>query len=236
MSRARDLDRLYEVLDELRERVGGYRYLKHCDGRMEWPERGVYFFFEPGETRENAQTLRVVRVGTHAVSAGSGTTLWQRLSQHKGSSRGANPGGGNHRGSIFRLHVGSALLNSRSYPEQIRRTWGKGASADRRVVEAEYPLERDVSSFIGNMPFLWVEVSDPPGPESHRKLIEANAVALLSNRARVSLDPPSPGWLGRHAERPAVRESGLWNVNHVDGAYDPAFLDVLVRYVRQMGA
>jgi len=35
-----------------------------------------------------------------------GTTLWARLSQHRGS---AKSGGGNHRCSIFRLLVGRAL-------------------------------------------------------------------------------------------------------------------------------
>ena len=74
------------------------------------PRRGVYFFFEPGELREDGRTPRVVRVGTHAVSAGSRTTLWTRLRDHRGHVIGRHVGGGNHRASIFRRHVGSALL------------------------------------------------------------------------------------------------------------------------------
>ena len=81
--RRRDLDRLYGLLAELRERLGGYKYLRDCNGRMSWPKRGVYFIFEDGELREDGHTPRVVRVGTHAVSAGSRTTLWNRLSQHR---------------------------------------------------------------------------------------------------------------------------------------------------------
>lgn len=99
----------------------------------------------------------------------------------------------------------------------------------------EYPLERDVSRLIGNMPFLWVEVPDAPGVDSDRRLIERNAVALLSNRSRPVIDPPSSEWLGRRADRPAVRESGLWNVNGVDDEHDPAFLEVFERYVLRMG-
>ena len=234
MSRIDDLNRLYGILDELGARLGGYRHLKRCDARGGWPQRGVYFFFEHGERRQHRRDLRLVRVGTHAVSTHSRTTMWKRLSQHKGSVRGTHPGGGNHRGSIFRLHVGTALLNSRAYPEQIRRSWGQGSSADRHTLHAEYPLERDVSELIRNMPFLWVGVPDPVGPESHRKVIEANAVALLSNQGKPRLDPPSPEWLGLCAGHPAVRESGLWNVDHVDGEYDPGFLAILARYVRQM--
>src|SRR5688572_12309739 len=96
-NREQDLKHFYELLDELEKKLGSKRYLDASDGRMKWPQRGVYFFFEHGEYRQNASTMRVVRVGTHAVSVGSKSTLWKRLSQHKGSQNGS----GNHRGSIF---------------------------------------------------------------------------------------------------------------------------------------
>ena len=73
---------------------------------MDWPQRGLYFFCEAGEERSGTGTgMRVVRVGTHGLKAGSRNTLWGRLSQHRGTSRGS----GNHRGSIFRLLLGIAL-------------------------------------------------------------------------------------------------------------------------------
>jgi len=90
--RADALDRLYELLDELAVRIGGPRRLVECDGRMVWPRRGVYFFFETGEKRSNGTRPRIVRVGTHALSSKSRTTLWQRLSQHRGTSSGSMPG------------------------------------------------------------------------------------------------------------------------------------------------
>ena len=233
MSRIDDLNRFYGILDELRDAVGGHRYLKHCNGRSGWPERGVYFFFEQGERRENRRELRVTRVGTHALKAGSGTSLWNRLSQHRGTVGGNRAGGGNHRGSIFRLHVGTALLARSHYPTEIGQTWGRASSAGRDVVEAEHPLELDISEFIGSMPFLWLGVLDSSGPDSARGVIEANAVGLLSNRGGAPIDPPSPKWLGCHAGSPAVRESGLWNVNYVDARHDPSFLDVLAEHVRR---
>lgn len=100
-----EIDDFYVLLGELRTRCGGERHLASSSGRMSWPDRGVYFFFEPGEVRPNGDP-RVVRIGTHALKAGSKTTLWKRLGQHRGSVGGSRPGGGNHRGSIFRLHVG----------------------------------------------------------------------------------------------------------------------------------
>ena len=228
MNRRDDLDRLYGILCDLREAVGGYRYLRECDGRSGWPRQGVYFFFESGEFREDGDTLRVARVGTHGVSEGSGASLWSRLSWHKGKVGGAFPGGGSHRGSVFRRHVGTALLNFRAYPAEVGRYWGKGSTTSRELRVIEYPLERDVSTVIRNMPLLWVSVADEPGRASRRGYIEKNAIALLSNLGRPAIAPCSTGWLGRYARAEAIGSSGLWNVQHVDRvSYDAKFLDLL---------
>lgn len=226
------LDRFYWLLGELEVAVGGKRLLRSCHGRMGWPRRGVYFFFEPGEVRAEKVTPRVVRVGTHGLRP-SKSTLWGRLSQHRGSSGGSMPGGGNHRGSIFRLHVGTALLRSGEWSNGIRKTWGVGSTADREVRAVEYPLERAVSDYIGSMPFLWLGVDDPPGPCSDRGIIEAGAIALLSNLDREPVDPPSANWLGRLADRDAIGRSGLWNVNHVAGEPRVEFLDTVQHWVER---
>jgi len=228
-NRLHDLIRFYEILDQLTEKVGGPRILAECTGRTGWPDRGVYFFQEHGEYRSDSGTgNRIVRVGTHALKSDSRTTLWNRLSQHRGP---AKTGAGNHRGSIFRLLVGAALsvTNGMTVP-----TWGQGSSAPKSVREKERRLEELVSRTIGQMPFLWIEVPDPPGPDSLRAYIERNTIALLSNYKKPALDAPSPSWLGAHCNREKVRTSGLWNQNHVDEPYDPAFLDELERLVRKM--
>ena len=106
-------------------------------------------------------------------------------------------------------------------------TWGQGSSAKREIREQEKWLERKVSDVIRAMPFLWLRIEDEPGPGSLRGYIERNAIALLSNYARPPLDPASGAWLGRHCDRQRVRESGLWNQNHVDERCDVAFLQVL---------
>ncbi|GAA5038787.1 hypothetical protein GCM10023317_94280 [Actinopolymorpha pittospori] len=231
-SRATDLDVFYQHLRELERTCGGSRRLDECDGRMGWPRRGVYFFFEPGELREDGVTPRVAHVGTHGLRP-SRATLWKRLSQHKGPSGGAMSGGGNHRGSIFRLHVGRALLSREpTWSAGIRASWGVGSTADPAVREQEFPLERAVSEHIRVMPFLWLEVDDPPGPTSDRGRIKAGAIALLSNFDRPVCDGPSEGWLGNDGS-PTIRESGLWNVDHVDEVPDPAFLDLLESHLKR---
>jgi hypothetical protein len=218
-----DLKRFYDLLDQLEQRVGGRRRLFECTGRLDWPHRGVYFFFEEGEQKTGSgEGPRVVRVGTHALTSGSKTKLWNRLSQHRGSAR---TGGGNHRGSIFRLLVGEALGNRDPAPGL--ESWGKGSSAGAEIRAHERAHERRVSTYLGAMPFLWLEVDDAPGAESIRGVIERNAIALLSGLTRSPVDPPSPGWLGHFSDREKVRHSGLWNQNHVDEPYSASFLDEL---------
>lgn len=217
----------YDLLGELEHRLGGKRKLSACTGRMNWPERGVYFFFEDGESRTVAgQGPRVVRVGTHALTTGSRTTLWNRLSQHRGSSK---TGGGNHRGSIFRLLIGEALGNRD--PMHRLDSWGKGGSATPAIRVQEVDHERRVSAYVGAMPFLWLEIPDAPGTQSARGLVERNSIALLSRWVGHQGAPPSNAWLGHFSGRENVRSSGLWNQNHVGEPYSALFLDELERRI-----
>lgn len=231
--RLEDIRRFYYILHNLEKRVGGKRKLKSSSGRMNWPRRGVYFFFEDGENRRSGEGLRITRVGTHAVSEGSGTTLWDRLRMHRGTLGGRHPGGGNHRGSIFRLRVGEAIIARDGLHDEFPN-WGKGSSASRGVREREYPLERMVSEYIGNLPFLWLRVDDESGPTSVRAYLERNSIALLSNYGKTSIDPRDDSWLGNYSPRRDVRQSGLWNSDYVTERYDLRFLGVLEKYVNDM--
>lgn len=219
--RLADLRRFYALMDDLARRTGGPRLLSDCSGRLDWPPRGVYFFMEPGEVRrDSGEGPRIVRVGTHALKDGSRTTLWKRLAQHKGQ----RSGGGNHRGSIFRLLVGAALIAD---DPALCATWGQGNNAARDIRDAEREWESRVSAVIGQMPLLFLHIDDDAGPQSLRGTIERNAIALLSNSGKTPLDAASKDWLGTRCPRDRVRGSHLWNQNHVDEAYDPAFLDTL---------
>lgn len=200
-NRISDIIRFYGLLDCLVDRVGGPRLLQECRAGMGWPPRGVYFFYERGESRSGTGAgPRVVRIGTDGLKTGSQTTLWGRLSQHRGSSRS---GLGNHRGSIFRLLLGVALANRFHIP--LPDSWGVGGSAREdahrlnvprnSVNEAEADIEALVSEYIGQMPFLWLSVDDKPGPGSSRGQIERNAIALLSGYSRHAADGPSQSGL-----------------------------------------
>ena len=220
------LKRFYSLVARLADATGQGRSLRELGGRSSLPERGVYFFSEPGEFRAaKPGVIRVVRVGTHAVSTGSKSTLRGRLKQHLGT----RAGGGNHRGSIFRLHLGAALLARAGAP---LTTWGVGSSAPPALTNneaaraAEAACEKQVSEYIGGMSVFWVDVADEAGPRSERSFIERNAIALLSNRF-APIDSASSGWLGRFSPRREIRDSALWNVNYVAEVCDSSFLDRL---------
>jgi hypothetical protein len=224
----RALDAFYAALADLERRLGGRLRLETCTRRDVARPRGVYFFFEEGEARTGSGAGdRVVRVGTHGPAAETRSTLWGRLRQHRGTTAGT----GNQRGSIFRRHVGAALMDAGRVAQVDG--WWTGSSATPEQREAEREAERAVSRIIGRMPpFLWLPVDDDAGPGSGRAYVERNAIALLSGRTARAAYPPSAGWLGRHARAAEIRESGLWNVRHVGEAVDPGFVDRLHRMVR----
>ncbi len=190
------------------------------------PERGVYFFFELGEYRRGRQELRVTRVGTHAVSQNAKSTLRGRLRTHAGTAALA----GSHRSSIFRLHVGAALQHQ---GDQSIQTWGKGsggvADAETRVAEA--PLEVEVSRYMRRTRVLLVEIADTPSARSDRSFVERNSIGTLSTAGR-AIDPPSEGWLGNCSPRPEIRQSGVWNLDHLYSQVNPAFISTLSSWMK----
>jgi hypothetical protein len=225
--RRADAGEFYRILDLLAARLGGPRRLRECTSRSGCPPQGMYFFYEDGEDRADGSG-RVVRVGTHALTATSRATLWGRLRQHRGHLAGGDPGSGYHRASVFRRHVGAALIRRDGLPDDLLASWldRHRPPGERAIQEAD--IEQQVSRYIGTMPFLWLGV---PG-RADRGYLESNSIALLSCITG-GLDPASASRLGRHAERAEIRASRLWNVQHVSGQYDPAFLHRLAQLVHQ---
>jgi hypothetical protein len=194
----------------------------------------VAWFYEKSERRtDSGSGARIVRVTTHALKPELNSSLWDRLAADKA---------GAHRQSPLRTMIGLGLRDLMGNAEP--QSWGRGAdvaAAAREgkqnletVQKQEAALEAAVSLYVGQMPFVFLAVNDPPGPSSARAFIEKNSVALLSNYARAVVDAPSPAWLGRRCGREKVRQSGLWNVTHVDAAYDPSFMDTMKSLMEEM--
>jgi hypothetical protein len=213
--------RFFWLMKQVWVAQSGGRRIEATNGRQTWPSRGVYFILAPNNSGASGQMPRIIRVGTHAVSEGSKTTLWDRVSTHRGTSGG----GGSHRSSIFRLHVGRAWARyaaAEAWPD----SWAKGQSAPLEVRQCEEQLERQVSRLIGAMQVLWLNVDDAPSPQSERAYLERNAIGLLSRlgllNSRVEAD-----WLGHFSSDWRIASSGLWNLNHVFRRPDPDFIERL---------
>jgi hypothetical protein len=198
---------------------------RDCDGRRSWPVRGVYLFIDPQERRMlDSDVNRIVRVGTHAVSDGSLASLWQRLKTHKGDLKN----NGNHRSSIFRLHVGTALMERESLECP---TWAEAAPTNAHLMALEAILERKVSDYIGSLLVAVLPILDHPSKRSDRAYVEQNLIAILAGK-HGPIEPASENWLGYSCRHPAVRRSALWNVDYTVNNFDRKFLQNLEVFVQ----
>ena len=223
MSRRADLRKFYSLMRRLERNISGRFKLGKCNAKIDLLKKfGVYFFFEDGERRSGSGNGdRVVRVGSHALNAGENTTLWDRISQH----RGADQPGRRRSRTVFRNRVGNAIC---------RRNRGLGPR--RWPIDAELGdavrIEKLINRHMWPMKLLVL----PVGRRAHRVYIESNAIALLSEyREEKAIDAQSRRWLGRRCDREQVRESGLWQSKHVNDVYRPDFLDWLEEYVDRVG-
>jgi len=222
--RARDIARLYGILQDHQLRETQFRHFRECSGSMRWPQKGLYLFYQCGFNRILSNIdLKIMRIGTHAVSEGSSSSLWQRLKNHKGKLDLS----GNHRGSIFRLYVGAALIKREGL---VCPSWGIGQSANDEISATEVDIEKRVSEYIQDMMLLCLRIEDAPSKRSDRAYIEQNMIALLAGPLG-PVDIAQESWLGYHCPNPGVRRSSLWNVDYTHMEYDPSFFEILQTYV-----
>jgi len=220
------ISRSYAMFDQLAKGMGLYPLRDLLS--KELPKQGVYFFFDDAEsTKFSTLVPRLVRVGTHGVSAGSVATLRNRLRTHLGT----RAGGGNHRASVFRLHVGRAIIQRDGLQERYPN-WGHGQSAPKQVTELEAPLEAKVSEYIGNLRVLFIAVLDTAGTGSMRATIERQFIAMFTENI-CAIEESSPNWLGHSSDKSSIRDSGLWNVRDVGSAYDLKFIPLLDSLTRR---
>lgn len=177
---------------------------------LSFPNAGVYYFLDADENSLLVNDKkRIVRIGTHGVATGSKATLQQRLRAHYGLVSG----GGNHRSSIFRLHVGECLLKSGQFGENCD-SWGNSAPTSQYEIDLEAELELSVSSYIRNLQIMWLAVAGPSHKNSRRSQIERKSIQALT-LDQIALDKPTNNWLGHFSSREAIVKSGIWNVQHV---------------------
>jgi hypothetical protein len=159
--------------------------------------------FEARETAHGGR--RIVRVGSHT---GAGN-LPARVSEHFTAE--------NKDRSVFRRHIGRALLSRDGDPFLAQweldlttraaraRYAGQVDAAKQRAVEAV--VTRTIQRYFG---FVVLPVAD----KAERLCWEAGHLATV---AQCAVCAPSSHWLGNDSPDARVRESGLWNVRHLQG-------------------
>ena len=213
LKRVEHLRLLYKVIEHLRYRRQTFP-LNELSAQV-LPNKGLYIFIDPGDLNRWQKPGRIVRIGTHAVSAGSRSVLRTRLRNHLGNRDGS----GNHRGSIFRLHVGTSLLTRNTY-EMKADHWGKSDGVTRNTRDSEDWLEKEVSHYLGELEVVVIEIDDEASKESLRAKAERQLIALLTENW-LRLEKPGESWLGYSSDRETIVRSGIWNVMEVAKSYSP---------------
>lgn len=184
------LQRVYELLALLP------RY-HHTAPRAELPDDGVYVFYERGQTaRLDDWTVdRVTRIGTHRADG----NFPGRIRQHYGNKTNLS---GNKNASVFRKHVGGALLRKQDPHDARIEPWlTQGGKRDLDV-------EEHVSRVLRSR-FTFTCITAPT--KEDRMMLERGLIGLLAQHGPTSA---SPSWLGHHAESRKIQNSGLWNTQH----------------------
>ncbi len=186
---AADLARLVHTL------AAGLPRHNHRADRADLPRNGIYLFFERGESVPLGPTeaARIVRVGTHRVDG----RFPGRVRDHFH---------GNRRASVFRFHLGAALLARRAPLDPRLDPWRDRSAAG--PAEVELLVSRTLAE---DFTFACIRVDF----SAERIALERGLIALL---AQHPVARPCEGWLGRHALAPSILRSGLWNTQETQAA------------------
>lgn len=182
------------------------------------PRNGIYFFYENGETWGHGERKsRIVRVGTSKDG-----NFRSRISEHflfdesKMSFDANRPAP--HDRSIFRKNIGRALLNQRR--DKYLQIWEIDFTSHKqrmnfghlRDMKKEKEIEQEISRILRfNFSFRFIEL------EGQTKRMGATGLesALIGSLSHCDLCEPSTTWLGNNSPIKEIRESGLWQFQHL---------------------
>jgi hypothetical protein len=166
------------------------------------PAAGIYVIFEKDETGHGAR--RIVRVGSHT---GPGN-LPKRLAEHTRANKDR---------SIFRKNIGRALLNRSN--DAFLEQWDWDLTTRKKRVELAHLLDIERQNaietlitqyIIENLSFSVISLA---GAQSRLSLESA----MIATIAQCRHCGASPRWLGNYSPVAAIRSSGLWLKQHLDG-------------------
>lgn len=179
--------------------------LKHPYKKSEISKNGIYIMFEKGETHSDLE--RVVRIGSHIGQ----NRLFERIDEHYI--------GDDHRNSIFRKHLGRCFLTINKQADYIacwdlliKTKRDKGKNIGKINWDLEQKYEDKVTDYIKcNFTFIIIpNLTD----ENKRTTLEKGLIATFAQENEKII---SENWLGRFHPDNKICNSGLWNIQHLNG-------------------
>lgn len=204
--------------DWLHKKIEELPLIKYPFNLEDLPKNGIYFFYEKDETSKHEGVPgRIVRVGTH-----KGNNFRSRMNDHflfnerKKNFNSMRPAPKDR--SIFRKNIGRAILNKDN--DDYLKIWNidftPRKNRDKHHHLRDINKEKEIEGRITNM------LRDD---FSFRFLLIDNEVERIGNRglessligtiAKCELCNPSERWLGNHSPVDAIRNSGLWLIQHL---------------------
>lgn len=199
---------------ELHEVVSGLeRHAFPPSARL--PANGVYFVLERGERAHGRD--RIVRVGSHTGQGNLAARLTEHVTHNKDRS-------------IFRKNIGRALLNRAHDPFLQYWNLDLTSRANRERYrssidfEKQSTVEAEVTAHIrAQMSVAVIGFGDAAEALSFERL-------CIGTLSACALCQPSPAWLGSLSTETRIRESGLWQVQHLhEAGLAPEDVDALRR-------
>ncbi len=180
---------------------------------------GIYFFYERGEYWGHQNNKpRIVRIGTHKRN-----NFRSRISEHylfneKKMGFGKNNQKPSDR-SIFRKNIGRALLNQTQ--EKYLDIWeidftikeNRKNYGHMRDIQKEKKIEYKITRIMrDDFLFRFIVIH-----EEEKRIGESGLEKPLTGTfSQCRLCKPSDRWLGNHSPVEKIRDSGLWQVQHLN--------------------
>jgi hypothetical protein len=182
------------------------------------PDNGIYFFYENGEIwNHGSNKLRIVRVGTHKdgnfKSRIKGHYL---LNETRMNFTSLMPPP--HDTSILRKNIGRVLLNMTK--DEYLNIWNlvfmkkeyRIKNAQLRDIPKEKKIESEISRILReNFSFRFIIIEN----QQDRMGSTGLESSLIGTIASCTYCKASKNWLGKYSPIEKIRQSGLWQVQHL---------------------
>jgi hypothetical protein len=182
------------------------------------PENGIYFFYEDGEYwGHGGFKARIVRIGTHKDGNFKSRIKEHFLLDESKMNFDRNKAAPRER-SIFRKHIGRALLNKRH--DDYLKIWEIDFTSKKsreefghlRNIQKEIEVESAITKILRqNFSFRFIIVDD----QLNRMGSGGLERSLIGTVAHCELCKPTGNWSGGYSPKKQIKESGLWLVHHL---------------------